>query len=148
MKKKILAALGMAAFCCMTATSTSFAGDNGNGTVTVNGLIWLKDAGCLPKGSYNAAKGAVAGLAGGQCRLTDGSTAGQWRLPSVAEMRALPANIGLFSNVPPRYFWTSDVKTSRYSGNPMVTLFDPHRVVTATSIEDPPKPISVWPVKK
>jgi hypothetical protein len=61
----------------------------GNGTVTdtVTGLIWLKDAGCLGTGSWSAANGAAAALANGQCGLTDNSSAGDWRLPTMDEWR-------------------------------------------------------------
>ena len=69
--------------------------DCGNGTVTdtVTGLIWLKDPRCFPGPSglgqfYAPANQAVAGLADGQCGLTDGSSAGDWRLPTKAEWEA------------------------------------------------------------
>jgi hypothetical protein len=57
--------------------------DNGDGTVTDNmtGLIWLKDANCFGSLNWHEAMTAVAGLADGQCSLTDGSFAGDWRLP-------------------------------------------------------------------
>ena len=148
MMKKMVAVLGMAAFCCMSAASTSYAGDNGNGTVTVNGLVWLKDAGCLGKGSYSAGKGAVAGLSSGQCGLTDGSTSGQWRLPSPDEMRMLSSNLGLFNNVATGYYWTSEVKPSSFNGKLYVTLYDPQRVVTTPAIETTTRPLPVWPVKR
>ena len=61
--------------------------DCGNGTVTdtVTGLIWLRDANCFGLSSYATANQAAAGLAAGQCGLTDGSSAGDWRLPTKAE---------------------------------------------------------------
>jgi hypothetical protein len=65
--------------------------DCGNGTVTdtVTGLIWLQNANCFPgTGSgldYAAANQAAAGLATGQCGLTDDSSPGDWRLPTEAE---------------------------------------------------------------
>jgi hypothetical protein len=73
--------------------------DNNNGTVTDNltGLVWLKNAACT---------GTVGGIAGGpmpwanaiiysnslatgKCGLTDGSSAGQWRLPNREELKSL-----------------------------------------------------------
>lgn len=66
----------------------------GNGTVTdtVTGLIWLKDASCFGGRTYSNAIQAVAGLAAGpQCLLTDGSSAGDWRLPTKAEWAATVA---------------------------------------------------------
>jgi hypothetical protein len=61
--------------------------DNGNGTVTdiSSGLIWLKDAGCLGFEDWDAATNSAATLESGQCGLTDGSTAGRWRLPTRVE---------------------------------------------------------------
>jgi predicted outer membrane repeat protein len=64
--------------------------DCGNGTVTdtVTGLIWLKQSNCLPNNNWMGANQAAAGLKDGDCGLTDGSSAGDWRLPSGAEWRA------------------------------------------------------------
>lgn len=65
--------------------------DNGDGTVTNNtsGLIWLKNANCFGALTWYEAKTAVAGLADGQCGLTDGSTAGDWCLPESVELQML-----------------------------------------------------------
>jgi hypothetical protein len=64
--------------------------ENGNGTVTdaVTGLIWLKQANCL-EGDWATEVAATRSLASGQCGLTDGSTAGQWRMPNRKEMQSL-----------------------------------------------------------
>jgi len=64
--------------------------DNGNGTVTdtVTGLVWLKKADCINQ-TWPGAVAAVNALANGQCGLTDGSTAGQWRMPNRNEMQSL-----------------------------------------------------------
>jgi hypothetical protein len=64
--------------------------DCGNGTVTdaVTGLIWLKRADCLPESNWKAAIEAAAGLKAGDCGLTDGSSPGDWRLPTKAEWEA------------------------------------------------------------
>ncbi|MBF0523953.1 MAG: DUF1566 domain-containing protein, partial [Deltaproteobacteria bacterium] len=65
---------------------------NRNGTVTdtTTGLIWLKDAAW---GSYTTWYGAVGQAAqvkaGNPASLTDGSQAGQWRLPTYNELYAL-----------------------------------------------------------
>lgn len=62
--------------------------DNGDGTVTDHNtnLIWLQDAGCEElKGSLSEAKSKAAALASGACGLTDGSKAGDWRLPTAKE---------------------------------------------------------------
>ncbi len=61
--------------------------DCGNGTVmdTVTNLLWLKNANCYGIQNYANANGAAAGLADGACGLTDGSAAGDWRLPTKVE---------------------------------------------------------------
>jgi hypothetical protein len=68
--------------------------DCGNGTVRDNntGLIWLQDANCAALGTtpsgmadWADAKAAAAALADGTCGLTDGSQAGDWRLPEAGE---------------------------------------------------------------
>ncbi len=65
--------------------------DNGNGTVTDNltGLIWLKDADCLGTETWSNALSKSNGLATGTCGLTDGSSAGDWRLPNIRQLKSL-----------------------------------------------------------
>jgi hypothetical protein len=73
--------------------------DNGNGTVTDNltGLIWLKNVICGGTRTWANAlafanslhDGWTGDSSGGDCGLSDGSTAGQWRLPNVREMHSL-----------------------------------------------------------
>ena len=65
----------------------------GNGTVTdtVMGLIWLKQANCFADGRYAVANQAAAGLKEGDCSLTDGSSPGDWRLPTKDEWSATVA---------------------------------------------------------
>lgn len=64
--------------------------DNGNGTLsdTVTGLTWLKQANCINQ-SWSGALAAINNLSDGQCGLTDGSSAGQWRMPNRSEMLSL-----------------------------------------------------------
>ena len=75
--------------------------DNGNGSITddLTGLIWLKNANCTETvGGVVKSSGALVwanaliwsnSLASGKCGLTDGSTSGQWRLPTRKELRTL-----------------------------------------------------------
>jgi len=65
--------------------------DNGNGTVTDNltGLIWLKDANCFGQRTWDNALSDSNGLSSGVCGLSDGSNAGDWRLPNRRELFSL-----------------------------------------------------------
>ena len=72
----------------------------GNGTVTDNrtGLVWLADANCYGQLDWYEAVEIVANLsdipsgsaaATQDCSLSDGSSPGEWRLPSLAEWEAM-----------------------------------------------------------
>jgi len=66
--------------------------DNSNGTVTDNltGLIWLKNANVFSGiRTWTSALTACSTLANGAGGLTDGSVAGDWRLPNVKELQSL-----------------------------------------------------------
>ena len=79
--------------------------DCGNGTVTDNrtGLVWLANTNCVNGPSWYEAMEIAAGLAdlpdgacgGGvtrdncDCGLRDGSSPGEWRLASMAELKAM-----------------------------------------------------------
>jgi hypothetical protein len=92
--------------------------DNTDGTVTDNltGLIWLKNANCWGSKGWNTAIDDCNALASGSCGLTDGSVAGDWRLPNWNELRslidasrynpALPSGHP-FTGVQLRYYWSS-----------------------------------------
>lgn len=104
--------------------------DTGDGTVTDNltGLIWLKNANCFRERSWSIASDYCAGLENGQCRLTDGSSAGDWRLPNIKELQslvdydsikpALPSGHP-FTDVQPNYYWSS----TSYVGRPGYAWF-------------------------
>ena len=81
-------ARGRAAAPCVDKTKRYV--DCGNGTVTDSetGLVWLKQSNCLSSADWEAAKKAVAGLKNGDCMLTDGSSPGDWRLPTQKEWEA------------------------------------------------------------
>ncbi len=96
---------------CADPTNSDRYIDCGNGTVTDNwtGLVWLQDANCIgsagggvgaPPGQvdWHTAMEFVAGLsdepatsaaAAQDCSLSDGSSPGEWRLPSVGEWEAM-----------------------------------------------------------
>jgi len=93
--------------------------DNGNGTVTDNltGLIWLKDADAGDgTETWADALTICNSLANGQQGLSDGSSAGDWRLPTVKELQtlidfsqfnpALPSGHP-FTGVRSSYYWSS-----------------------------------------
>ena len=65
--------------------------DNGDGTVTDNltGLVWLKNANCGETKTWINALTYCNDLASGDCGLTDDSSAGDWRLPNINELRSL-----------------------------------------------------------
>jgi hypothetical protein len=72
----------------------------GNGTVTDNqtGLVWLADADCFSAQTWLEAMVMVAGLAdlpaslSSDCDLDDGSSPGEWRLPSAVEWQSMIAD--------------------------------------------------------
>ncbi|MBK9096299.1 MAG: DUF1566 domain-containing protein [Anaerolineae bacterium] len=92
--------------------------DNGDGTVTDNltALIWLKNANCFGTRLWATALSDANALASGSCGLSDGSVAGNWRLPNVNELHslidltqlnpALPAGHP-FTGVQPDGYWAS-----------------------------------------
>jgi hypothetical protein len=92
--------------------------DNGNGTVTDNltRLIWMKNASPFGPITWDQALTAANGLKSGDFDLTDGSKAGDWRLPNRRELQslvdygsynpALPA-VNPFTNVQSTYYWSS-----------------------------------------
>jgi hypothetical protein len=98
--------------------------DNGNGTVTdsLTGLIWLKNANCFGGQAWTTAIASANALASGKCGLSDGSAAGQWRLPNVMELRSLVneqqansaawLNTQGFSNVQAYNYWSSSTYAS------------------------------------
>jgi hypothetical protein len=91
--------------------------DNGNGTVTDNltGLIWLKNANCFGTRLWTTGLSDCNSLASGSCGLTDGSVAGDWRMPNIKELlslidygyydKALPAGHP-FTGVMDDHYWS------------------------------------------
>ncbi len=115
--------------------------DNNDGTVSdhLTGLVWLKNAGCLGSSVWSTALLAANRLASGACGLSDGSTAGQWRMPNVNELESLvdisQSNPALsagnpFTNVGNAY-WSSTTYTAA-SSNAMVIRFTDGRWINGT----------------
>src|SRR5579863_2589517 len=103
--------------------------DNGDGTVTdaLTGLIWLKDAGCLAPALWATALNEVNQLASGSCGLTDGSKAGQWRMPNLNELESMVdvsasnpavATGNPFQNVANAIYWSSTSYWGGQTGSP------------------------------
>ena len=136
---------------------------NGNGTVTDNltGLIWLEDANCFGLRTWNNAINDSNGLANGACGLTDGSIAGDWRLPNRNELNSLiniryvtpalsniagdgPGGAGdPFLNVQDDYYWSSSLIVSNnwaYCVDLTNGIIDIFTILPATSNY-------VWPVR-
>jgi hypothetical protein len=111
--------------------------DNRNGTVSDNltGLIWLKNATCTDAAGgiarenglldWAAALSWSNSLANGKCGLTDNSEPGQWRLPSLNELRSLldysrhdqdPPPDYPFANVHSTWYWSSTSNPTYTSG--------------------------------
>jgi hypothetical protein len=101
----------------------------GDGTVrdNVTGLVWLRNPGCFVFQRWQDATDGVAAIGTGHCGLTDGSSPGSWRLPTVAELQsvldarfhnpALSNGPGTaqwiegdpFTGVVPVFYWTSEL---------------------------------------
>jgi hypothetical protein len=118
--------------------------DNGDGTVTDNltGLIWITDANCYGQTNWYTALSLSNALASGSCGLTDGSSAGDWRLPNMNEQLSLihwavydpgiPDTAGTgkwsvgdpFTNIVSDNYWTSTTNPSATQRARTVRLYD------------------------
>jgi hypothetical protein len=128
--------------------------DNGDGTVTDNltALIWLKSADCLGQGNWATALNNANALANGSCGLSDGSIAGQWRLPNVNELHslidlaqfgpALPAGHP-FTGVQSEYYWTSTT-TAAFTPSAWSVYLPTGLVI---NVFKPTASLYVWPVR-
>jgi hypothetical protein len=74
-----------------TSVSSPRFTNNFDGTVTDNltDLTWLRNSNCFGLEDWPSALSRANNLASGACGLTDGSVAGDWRLPNVHELATL-----------------------------------------------------------
>ena len=148
--------------------------DNSDGTVTDcrTGLVWLKNAGCtdsaggIDKGSATLVWGDSvvwsAALATGTCGLTDGSSAGDWRMPTRTEWMAMVASArkqgfstpaltnragtakwaqgDLFNDIQPSYYWSSSTYMD-YAG--VVSMYDG----SVNTFYKTDNRVYIWPVR-
>ena len=65
---------------------------NNDGTVTdcKTGLIWMQNANCFVTKPWSDALASCSALASGSCGVYDGSSAGDWHLPTIEELKTLP----------------------------------------------------------
>jgi hypothetical protein len=89
-------------------------------TDKLTGLIWLQDNTGFGQTTWEAAITVANNLKAGDAGLTDGSQAGDWRLPNVKELQSLidygrynpafPAGHP-FTAVEPSHYWSSTTFT-------------------------------------
>jgi hypothetical protein len=131
--------------------------DNNNGTVTDNltGLIWMKNANYF--GACDWGEQALIranSLCSGTADLTDGSKAGDWRLPNIKELESLidyskyhpPLPAGHpFWGISPGYseFWSSTTDL-RQSNGIWIAFFDANGQTSSVPKEST---LNVWCVR-
>jgi len=135
--------------------------DRGDGTVSdgLTGLVWLKTAGCFAPTVWESALADVNALASGSCGLSDGSGAGQWRLPNLNELAslldasssapALPSGHP-FTDVSGAVYWTSTSYFGGEAGSPYafaVRLADGRYVNDGVLNEKAASANAVWAVR-
>lgn len=127
--------------------------DNRDGTVLdkLTGLVWLKNGNPFGFRTWQQALDDCNGLRDGLQGLTDGSKAGDWRLPNIQEMESIidygnfAPSLPLghpFEDVGPTSYWTSTSVTSA----PTQAMFS-ILGVGPSIFENKEHPFLVWPVR-
>ncbi|MEM7136978.1 MAG: DUF1566 domain-containing protein [Myxococcota bacterium] len=130
--------------------------DDGSVRDNLTGLVWLKRASCLGKVNWSEALSRSNALAEGHgdCALSDGSVAGDWRLPNVRELMSLIsvskgypalAEGHPFVDVKNEMHWTS---TSRPDGSPKAWTGSPFASGRFSSGNKSDDDWWVWPVRE
>jgi hypothetical protein len=127
--------------------------DHGDGTVTdeLTGLVWLKDADFFGELTWEQALVVVRHLDTGSAGLSDGSAAGDWRLPTIKELFSLidyessnpivPRDHP-FENVRSSIYWSSTSLASAPQLGWMMTLG-----IGPTVFDLKVNPNRLWPVR-
>jgi hypothetical protein len=128
--------------------------DNGDGTVTDNltGLIWLKDANGFGEVPWEEALSKARALASGSPGLTDGSMAGNWRLPNVNELQSLLDLSNAAGPALPDRHPFANVQAANYWSSTSVAAFPALAWYVALAVGPPVfdlkfNAMRVWPVR-
>ena len=150
MKKKSMAVIGLVVGCLMLVAGAAWANGpketgtvNTNGTITIGNLVWLKNPNnCTGDMNWGAAMSRAKSLKSGDCGLTDGSKAGDWRLPTKDELQSIVDSKSPFRNVQNFYYWSSTT-----SANYTVYAWSVHMTFGITEYRDKTFDNYVWPVR-
>jgi hypothetical protein len=127
--------------------------DNGDGTVTDNltGLIWLQNANSFGLRTWADALGDCNNLADDGSALTDGSVAGDWRLPNVKELQSL-INYSNYNPALPTGHPFTTVQSSNYWSSTTDAHYTPYAwdlsmTYGLVNLSDKARSFYVWPVR-
>ena len=138
--------------CAGTLNGTRWC-DNGDGTVTdlSTCLVWLQDANCNGTLNWDATIIWSSTLSGRACDMSDGSTEGDWRLPTKNELYAIAHGAEAvrsgtpraFSGVQSDYYWSSTTYAGAQNDEAWVVLMSNGFI----SYSGKANTCYVWPVR-